>query len=62
MWLETNHIDKEELSRQAGIPRGERALNTDLQSKTIDEIYKEAFLVMGKPEEKGMVLNATVTS
>ena len=62
MWLETNHIDKDELSRQAGIPRNERQLNLDLQQKTIDEIYKESFLVVGKLEQKGMVLNASVKS
>lgn len=31
MWLETNHIDKEELQRQASIPKHERQLNLDLQ-------------------------------
>ena len=62
MWLETNHIDKDELSRQAGIPRNERQLNLDLQQKTIDEIYKESFLVVGKLEQKGMILNASVKS
>ena len=62
MWLETNHIDKDELSRQAGIPKNERQLNLDLQQKTIDEIYKESFLVVGKLEQKGMILNAPVKS
>ena len=62
MWLETNHIDKDELSRQAGIRRNERQLNLDLQQKTIDEIYKESFLFVGKLEQKGMVLNASVKS
>ena len=28
MWLETNHIDKPELVRQAGIPKGERSHGT----------------------------------
>ena len=60
--LETNHIDKVELSRQAGIPKKDRQLNLDLQKKTLDEMYKESFLVIGKAEQKGMVLNLSTSS
>ena len=62
MCLETDHIDKQEHSRQAGIKKSQRKIDLDLEKKTLDEIYKESLLVMGRPEVKGVVLNTLVNS
>ena len=65
MYLETNHIDKDELIRQSNIKKNERQCNLDLQQKTMEEIYKESFLpspTAGDLEPKGVNMIVQVNS
>ena len=63
-WLENYHIDKPELIRQSLIKKNERQCNLDLKEKTLDEIYKENYLIPppGTIVTKGLEMKIDVNS
>ena len=62
--METNHIDKPELIRQSLIKKNERQCNLDLKEKSLEEIYRENFIIPppGTTETKGLTMKVDVVS